>query len=172
MFILSKMDSKSVELTTEKQDLESILKQSVPGLVSDVRRAETLAAADGNGLQDRSATGHQLLVPPSIFNMGILLPPGLAFLNRLKEIVPSGSDVASSTLTSFLDDFLVNVFLPQLDETLVELCSQIFIELDAFQQDPQWSSKWQRPVFLVTLSAWLQTEGETDVNRVQQNSTI
>jgi hypothetical protein len=52
-----------------------------------------------------------------------------------------------STLTSFLDDFLVNVFHPQLDETLAELSVQIFIELDAFQEDPQWSSIARRPIF-------------------------
>lgn len=143
------MDTKSADLSTEKQDLELILKQSVPGLVPDVRRSENLTAVNGIGSQDRSATGHKLLIQPSIFNMGTLLPPGLNFLSRLKEIVPSGSDVVSSTLTSFLDDFLVNVFLPQLDETLVELCSQIFIELEAFQQDTHWPNKSQRPIFLV-----------------------
>ena len=52
-----------------------------------------------------------------------------------------------STLTSFLDDFLVNVFQPQLEETVTESCTQSFAELDAFQKDSQWSQHAVRPIF-------------------------
>ncbi|KAF2653742.1 hypothetical protein K491DRAFT_717810 [Lophiostoma macrostomum CBS 122681] len=146
MFKLTDMDTKSSELTTEREDLEFILKSSVPGLVSDSKRPD-----DSNDLQsanlDGSATGHKLLIEPSVFNMGILLPPSLDFLNRLKEVVPSGSDIIMSTLTSFLDDFLVNVFHPQLDETLIEMSAQTFIELDAFQQEPEWAKHSKKPIF-------------------------
>jgi len=75
------------------------------------------------------------------------LPPTLAFLQRLKIIVPPGSDLVTSTLTSFLDNFLVNVFLPQLDETLGKLSDSVFEESDSFQQDPQWTKVARRPVF-------------------------
>jgi exocyst complex component 4 len=146
MFKLTDIDNKASELTQERDDLEFILKSSVPGLVSDSKRLEG-ALQTTSQHHDGSATGHKLLVEPSVFNMGILLPPSLEFLNRLKEVVPPGSDIAVSTLTSFLDDFLVNVFHPQLDETLVELCTQTFIEIDAFQQDPQWGLQAQKPIF-------------------------
>jgi len=82
-----------------------------------------------------------------VFNMSLLLPPTLAFLQRLKIIVPPGSDLVTSTLTSFLDNFLVNVFLPQLDETLGKLSDSVFEESDAFQQDAQWTKVARRPVF-------------------------
>lgn len=140
------MDTKSSELSQQREDLEFILKSSVPGLVSDSKRPDDITTSTSSNL-DGSATGHKLLVEPSVFNMGILLPPSLDFLNRLKEVVPPGSDIVMSTLTSFLDDFLVNVFHPQLDETLVELCAQTFIELDAFQEDPQWSQHSKKPIF-------------------------
>jgi exocyst complex component 4 len=116
--------------------------------VSDAKRSENTATDTSTNL-DGSATGHKLLVEPTVFNMGILLPPSLDFLNRLKEVVPPGSDIVMSTLTSFLDDFLVNVFHPQLDETLVELCSQAFIDLDSFQQDPHWTKHSKKPIFKV-----------------------
>jgi exocyst complex component 4 len=90
---------------------------------------------------------HKSLVEPSVFNMSLLLPPTLAFLQRLKNIVPPGSDLVTSTLTSFLDNFLVNVFLPQLDETLGKLSDSVFEESDSFQQDPQWTKVARRPVF-------------------------
>jgi hypothetical protein len=54
-----------------------------------------------------------------------------------------------STLTSFLDDFLVNVFHPQLDETLAELSSQTFIEIDSFSEDPHWAKYSKKPIFKV-----------------------
>ena len=136
------------ELSKERDDLELILKTSVPGLVSDSKRLEDVNTNNTTNL-DGSATGHKLLVEPSVFNMGILLPPSLDFLNRLKEVVPSNADISLSTLTSFLDDFLVNVFLPQLDETLIELCAQTFVELDAFAEDPQWTRHSKKPIFKV-----------------------
>lgn len=147
IFSLADTDPKSVEMTTEFEDLESILKASVPGLVSGSRQAKGIASDDKNQQTDGAATGHKLLIEPSVFNMGLLLPPSLAFLQRLKDIVPPGPHIKTSTLTSFLDDFLVNVFLPQLDETLMKLSSQVFEEPDVFQEDPQWTQLAKRPIF-------------------------
>ncbi|OAL02546.1 hypothetical protein IQ06DRAFT_291921 [Phaeosphaeriaceae sp. SRC1lsM3a] len=146
MFKLSDMNTKTPDIAQEREDLEYILKSSVPGLVSESKRPEDMVAISNANL-DGSATGHKLLVEPSVFNMGILLPPSLDFLNRLKEVVPPNSDIVLSTLTSFLDDFLVNVFLPQLDETLAEMASQTFIEVDSFSEDPHWAKYSKKPIF-------------------------
>lgn len=149
MFKLSDMNTKSPDITQEREDLEFILRSSVPGLVSESKRPEDMVAVS-NANPDGSATGHKLLVEPSVFNMGILLPPSLDFLNRLKEVVPSNSDIVLSTLTSFLDDFLANVFQPQLEETLGEMASQTFIELDSFSEDPHWAKHSKKPIFRVS----------------------
>ena len=98
---------------------------------------------------DGPVTGHKLLVEPSVFNISLLLPPSLGFLQRLKELVPPDSDIAMSTLTSFLDDFLVNVFHPQLEETVTELCTQTYLMPDAFQKDANWAQQSSRPLFKV-----------------------
>jgi len=148
MFKLSDMDTKLTDVAQEREDLEFILKTSVPGLVSDSKRTES-ANTNTNSNIEGNATGHKLLVEPSVFNMGILLPPSLDFLNRLKEVVPTGSDIVMSTLTSFLDDFLVNVFHPQLDETLVELCAQAYVEVDSYKEDPHWTKHSKKPIFKV-----------------------
>jgi exocyst complex component 4 len=147
MFKLQDMDTKSSDLTTEKEDLQTILTTSVPGLVSDSKKFGVSDQASSTNAPDGSATGHRLLVTPNVFNMAILLPPSLTFLTRLKEVVPSSSDITMNILTSFLDDFLINVFLPQLDETVAEMCSQVFIEIDAFQQDPSWQTHANKPIF-------------------------
>lgn len=150
MFKLNDMDTKVTDVAQEREDLELILKSSVPGLVTNSKKLEDSTNNDATVNLDGSATGHTLLVEPSIFNMGILLPPSLDFLNRLKEVVPPNSDIVMSTLTSFLDDFLVNVFHPQLDETLVELSSRSFIELDSFNEDSQWTKHSKKPIFKVS----------------------
>ena len=150
MFKLSDTDNNSTSLVTEREDLEYILKSSVPGLVS-AGAANTPANEESAKLKDRSATGHKLLVEPSVFNMGMLLTPSLSFLTRLKDVVPANSDVAVSTLTSFLDDFLVNVFLPQMEETLADQCGTAFNQSDAFTDDPKWQTRAPIPVFKSTV---------------------
>ncbi|CUS10633.1 unnamed protein product [Tuber aestivum] len=145
LFKLSSTDSSSASIKKDQDDLESILKASVPGLVSESLRPAT-TSSDINTSSDGAATGHKLLIEPSVFNMGLLLPPSLAFLSRIKDIVPAGSGIVLSTLTSFLDDFLVNVFHPSLEDTIRDLFNQTTSDLDAFQQDPQWASVANKPV--------------------------
>lgn len=146
LFKLADTDSKSTELAIEKEDLDFILKSSVPGLAVTGATPVT-KPTENEKTEDRSATGHKLLVEPSVFNMGILLPPSLSFLTRLKDIVPPNSEIVLSTLTSFLDDFLINVFLPQLEEALTDMCMAASVETDAFQQDPKWQVRAQKPLF-------------------------
>lgn len=166
LFRFSETDTKSVEMVTELEALDGIIRAAVPGLTansrkggvdkkaaaiaprSDLRKAS--GAAYGKSQQDGGA--QKSLVEPSVFNMSLLLPPTLVFLQRLKTIVPPGSDLATSTLTSFLDNFLVNVFQPQLDETLGKLSDTVFGEADAFQQDSDWTLVSKRPVFKGTTS--------------------
>ncbi|BAE62389.1 unnamed protein product [Aspergillus oryzae RIB40] len=149
MFKLSETDG-STEMKTEQNELDEILRSSVPGLVSKTRQ-KTTPNGNPDSKQGNSGTGHKILIEPSVFNMSILLPPSLSFIQRLKEIVPVDSDIAMSTLTSFLDDFMVNVFLPQLDETVTDLCMLSYITPDAFTEDPQWLAVSPRPVFKGTV---------------------
>ncbi|KAE8150708.1 hypothetical protein BDV25DRAFT_129331 [Aspergillus avenaceus] len=149
MFKLSETDE-TTEMKAEQNELDEILRSSVPGLVSKTRQKSS-SNDNSDSKQGNSGTGHKILIEPSVFNMSILLPPSLSFIQRLKEIVPVDSDIAMSTLTSFLDDFMVNVFLPQLDETVTDLCTLSYISPDAFMEDPQWLMVSPRPVFKGTV---------------------
>ncbi|KAK2800656.1 hypothetical protein FQN50_008040 [Emmonsiellopsis sp. PD_5] len=151
MFKLSEVDPKSSDMKAEQDELDEILRSSVPGLVSKSRQKAS-ATNSSRSRQESSGTGHKLLIEPSVFNMSLLLPPSLAFIHRLKDIVPFNSDIMLSTLTSFLDDFLINVFQPQLDEAVTDLCAMTFIALDAFTEDPQWSRVSPRPIFRGTIA--------------------
>lgn len=158
VFKFAAIDNKSPDLAVEQEALERILQASVPGLVSkSVRRPGVSSNIDSLAI-DGPVAGHKLLIEPNVFNISLLLPPSLSFLQRLKDIVPLDSDIAISTLTSFLDDFLVNVFHPQLEETVSELCAHSLIDIDAFQQYPQWSQHAMRPLFRVRTPPLLGTE--------------
>ncbi|KAK4152631.1 putative exocyst complex component sec8 [Chaetomidium leptoderma] len=161
LFKFSEVDSKSTEMATEYEALDGIIRAAVPGLTSNSRkgadnkkaglvvpRSDPAAARKSASYGSNQGSGtYKSLVEPSVFNMSLLLPPTLIFLQRLKNIVPPGSDLATSTLTSFLDNFLVNVFQPQLDETLGKLSDTVFGEADAFLQDSEWARVAKRPVF-------------------------
>jgi hypothetical protein len=151
MFKLSDVDRKSSGMKAEQDELNEILRASVPGLVSKSRHR----VSNGGPVRSRqgnSATGHKLLIEPSVFNMSLLLPPSLSFIQRLKDIVPLNSDIVMSTLTSFLDNFLINVFQPQLDEAVTDLCTMSFIAVDAFTEDSQWTRCSLKPIFKVSLT--------------------
>ncbi|KAF7716728.1 Uncharacterized protein PECH_008655 [Penicillium ucsense] len=149
MFKLSDIEQSS-EMKAEEDELDEILQSSVPGLVSKTRQKTSVSEALPSR-QANSGTGHKILLEPSVFNMRLLLPPSLSFIQRLKDIVPTDSDISMTTLTSFLDDFMVNVFLPQLDETVTDLCTLSFIAADAFTEDPQWTKVSPRPIFKGTV---------------------
>ncbi|CAP73735.1 uncharacterized protein PODANS_2_10950 [Podospora anserina S mat+] len=161
LFKFSEADAKSAEMTAEYEALDNIIQNAVPGLTSNsgknskkstlvVPRSDAAATRKSLGAgygREQSSGTYKSLVEPSVFNMSLLLPPTLVFLQRLKSIVPPGSDLATSTLTSFLDNFLVNVFQPQLDETLGKLSDTVFGEADAFLQDSEWAHLAKRPIF-------------------------
>ncbi|PNP53492.1 hypothetical protein THARTR1_06186 [Trichoderma harzianum] len=160
LFKFSEADTKSIEVAAEFDALESIIQATVPGLTGGSRKhgpenKRNKSTADeigsrrsaGYGVNRGAPGSYKSLVEPSVFNMSLLLPPTLIFLQRLKTIVPPGSDLATSTLTTFLDNFLVNVFQPQLDETIGKLCDAVFGESDSFLQDPDWNQCSQRPIF-------------------------
>ena len=147
VFKLSEIDQKSADLAKDQRDLDQILEASVPGLVSKSQRPSNGSQGLTGSNRDGPVASHKLLVEPNVFNIGSLLPPSLTFLQRLRDIVPHDADIAMSTLTSFLDEFLVNVFHPQLEDTVTELCNQSFVDLEAFQQDSQWVQRADRPIF-------------------------
>ncbi|ROT39164.1 Sec8 exocyst complex component-specific domain-containing protein [Sodiomyces alkalinus F11] len=162
LFKFAETDPKAPDIVAEYDALESILRAAVPGLTDDRKGAASDKRAGSRPILDpvgsrkgaaasyetkQGSESHKSLVEPSVFNMSLLLPPTLVFLQRLRTIVPPGSDLATSTLTTFLDNFLVNVFHPQLDETLDKLSDTIFGEADSFLQDQEWARVAKKPVF-------------------------
>ena len=150
MFRLAEMDQKALVVKSEQAELDEILKSSVPGLVSKSKAKGINNNSERN--HDNTSAGHKLLIEPGVFNMTILLTPSLTFLQRLKDIVPQTSQIPMSTLTSFLDEFLLNIFHPQLEEAVTELCARCMVDLEAFFEDPLWSKHSSHPIFKGTIA--------------------
>jgi len=126
MFRFSDTDTRQLtsEIKPVDEALQKSLKSSVPGLVH-MQSADTGANAQQSilpgytsGSDDRfsSAIKHRTLIPPNAFNVSTLFQPTLAFVERATSIVPPGFEEETGTFASVLEDFVVKVFLPQLDE--------------------------------------------------------
>ena len=135
IFRFSDTDSRSLsnDIKAVDAELQRSLKASVPGLVH-------MQAADSNvggqqsvllqgslaGSDDRYSTSakHRTLIPPNAFNVSTLFQPTLSFIERASVIVPPGFEDETSGFGSVLEDFVVKVFLPQLDEKVTSSFQQ------------------------------------------------
>lgn len=70
-----------------------------------------------------SGQHHRLLVRPDAFHVSTLFQPTLAFLDRVAEVLPSGLEAARASST-VLDEFVLRVYLPQLEEKVSFLFHQ------------------------------------------------
>lgn len=113
--------------------MQKSLKASVPGLV----HMQTADSGTGGqqsvllhgsmaGSDDRysSSARHRTLIPPNAFNVSTLFQPTLSFIERASAIVPPGFEDETSGFGSVLEDFVVKVFLPQLDEKVTSSFQQ------------------------------------------------
>ena len=126
MFRFADTDTRQLasEVKTVDDALQKSLKSSVPGLVhmqsadSGANSQQSILPGLTSGSDDRfsSATKHRTLIPPNAFNVSTLFQPTLAFIDRATSIVPPGFEEETGTFSSVLEDFVVKVFLPQLDE--------------------------------------------------------
>lgn len=119
VFRFSESDSKSIAKTLKRheEELTRVLKDTVPGLVQGTSDQATQTSLSTIGADDRflEAGHHRVLIKPDAFHINALFRPTLCFLERVSEILPNGSEAARSC-SSFVDEFVLNVYLPQLEE--------------------------------------------------------
>jgi exocyst complex component 4 len=110
-------------LRHHEDELTRVLKDTMPGLVQGVSESTIQTTLSYVGTDDRllgAGQHHRLLIKPDAFHVSILFQPTLAFLDRIAEVLPSGVDSARSS-SAVLDDFVLKVYLPQLEEKVSEL---------------------------------------------------
>jgi exocyst complex component 4 len=106
-------------LRRHEEELTIALKESVPGLVQGTteQSAQSTTAQLGNDDRLLEAGHHRVLIKPDAFHVSFLFQPTLSFLDRVVEILPSGVDAARAS-SAYLDEFVLNIYLPQLEEKI------------------------------------------------------
>ncbi|KAF8519097.1 Sec8 exocyst complex component-specific domain-containing protein [Hysterangium stoloniferum] len=130
----SKLATRS--LKQHEDELIRVLKQSVPGLVQGTGEQAAQSTLTQIGTDERflEVGRHRVLVRPDAFHVGVLFQPTLSFLDRVVEILPTGVDAARAS-SAFLDEFVLNVYLPQLEEKVQSIFTHAVSDPDAFQPD-------------------------------------
>ncbi|KZT30767.1 hypothetical protein NEOLEDRAFT_1159877 [Neolentinus lepideus HHB14362 ss-1] len=133
------MKSATKTLRQYEDDLTRVLRDTVPGLVhGSVENATQNTLSTVGTSDDRLlSTGqhHRLLIKPDAFHVSVLFQPTLAFLDRVADVLPSGMESARASST-ILEEFVLKVYLPQLEEKVSELFHQSVTGPDAFRPDP------------------------------------
>ncbi|GLB35982.1 putative vacuolar-sorting protein 54, of GARP complex [Lyophyllum shimeji] len=130
-----KMTSKA--LRQHEDGLTRVLNDTMPGLVpgsGDAVQA-TLASVGTDDRMLGADQHHRLLIRPDAFHVSVLFQPTLAFLSRIAAVFPFGVE-SERTSSAVLDEFVLKVYLPQLEEKVSDLFHQTVTGPEAFQPDP------------------------------------
>ncbi|PCH33923.1 hypothetical protein WOLCODRAFT_135391 [Wolfiporia cocos MD-104 SS10] len=125
-------------LKQHEEGLIQVLKDTVPGLVQGSAENAVQATLSAVGTDDRlsgSSQHHRVLVHPDAFHVSVLFQPTLAWLDRIAEVLPSGLEAARAS-SVVLEEFVLNVYLPQLEDKISLLFHQAVTSPDAFEPDP------------------------------------
>ncbi|KAH9836975.1 Sec8 exocyst complex component-specific domain-containing protein [Rhodofomes roseus] len=125
-------------LKSHEDELTRVLRDTVPGLVQGSADNAVQATLSAVGTDDRlsgTSQHHRVLIRPDAFHVSMLFQPTLAWLDRIAEVLPSGMEAARST-SMVLEDFVLDVYLPQLEDKVSELFHQAVTSPDAFEPDP------------------------------------
>lgn len=113
-------------LREHEDELNRVLKDTVPGLVQGPSETAVQVTLVTVGTDERllgTDQHHRLLVKPDAFHISVLFQPTLAFIDRVTEILPSGFEAARAS-SAVLDEFVLSVYLPQLEEKVSLLFHQ------------------------------------------------
>lgn len=97
-----------------------VLRDTMPGLVQSSSENAVQSALSSLGSDERvlgAGQHHRLLIKPNAFHVTVLFQPTLAFLGRVANVLPDGLESARSA-SEVLDDFVLKVYLPQLEEKI------------------------------------------------------
>jgi hypothetical protein len=108
-------------LRPHEDSLTKVLKDTMPGLAPNAA-GDTSQTIVTSAIDDRllGVDQHRLLIRPDPFHVTVLFQPTLSFLQRVSESLPSGIE-SPQTSTVVLDQFVLNVYLPRLEEKVSDL---------------------------------------------------
>ncbi|OWZ70298.1 hypothetical protein AYX14_04331 [Cryptococcus neoformans] len=138
MFKFNDSDSRAIQKEIKPIDdsVQQALRSSVPGLVNmQSDQPVSVVAPDTDDRFSPSSGRYRTLVPPNAFNVTTLFQPTLAFIHRASAIVPPGFESETQGFSTILEDFVVKVFLTQLDEKVTAGFQKAVSGYDAYQVD-------------------------------------
>lgn len=149
-FVDTDMKSAKKSLRSHEDELNLVLRDTVPGLVQGASESAIQSALTNLSMDDRliGAEHHRLLIHSDAFHVSVLFQPTLVFLERVAEVLPSGLESVRAS-TELLDDFVFSVYLPQLEEKTSMLFHNIVTSHDAFLVDPASLKLSQEPLLKV-----------------------
>jgi exocyst complex component 4 len=108
-------------LRPHEDSLTRVLKDTMPGLAPNAA-GDTSQTIVTSAIDERllGAEQHRLLIRPDAFHVTVLFQPTLSFLQRVSESLPSGIE-SPQTSSVVLDQFVLNVYLPRLEEKVSDL---------------------------------------------------
>ncbi|KAI0322694.1 Sec8 exocyst complex component-specific domain-containing protein [Amylostereum chailletii] len=142
-------------LRPHEEELNRVLRDTVPGLVQGSTESAVQATLSSVGTDERLLgidQHHRLLIKPDAFHVSVLFQPMLSFLERVVAALPSGSESARAS-SAVMEEFVLNVYLPQLEEKVSLLFHQAVTGTEAFLPDS--SSPWLSKEPLVNASTQL-----------------
>ncbi|KAI7857397.1 Sec8 exocyst complex component-specific domain-containing protein [Circinella umbellata] len=131
-----------------QSNLYTSLRKQVPGFDKDFVKQDSMLHSSiiDKYASDMAYRGHKLLIKPDAYNVSVLLQPTMAFLVRLRQVFPNYDDKNAEGFGSFLDEFAINVFLPQIEEKVMQLISHATVGMDAFQDDRNYKNLSKYPI--------------------------
>ena len=135
------------EFQSQYQTLQNTLDESVPGLASAAYEDSQAPQKMTPFAPTNLSSSHQLLTSPNVLNIRVLLDPTLTFVQKAKAVFPYHEKGTEKETDRFLEDFLINVFLPQLEDSLSRSFNNIMMKSDAFDLDSQWNQLSKRPIY-------------------------
>lgn len=110
-------------LKPHEDGLTRVLNDTMPGLVPGSSGDALQVTLTSIGTDDRmlgTDHHHRLIIHPDAFHVSVLFQPTLRFLDRISEVLPFGVESAR-TSSAVLDEFVLKVYLPQLEEKVSDL---------------------------------------------------
>lgn len=159
MFRFGDTDAKVASKLLRKQedDLSKVLRETVPGLVHFGQASTDPTAASLSGVSlslsdDRPGNlgHHRMLIGADALHVTVLFQPTLTWLDRVQAAFPTSMTVPTSEAQSLLDDFVLNVYFPQLEEKVQRLFQDMMSAPDAFHDDPGWRALSSTPLVKVS----------------------
>lgn len=136
-FKFTNLDSDQQAIKKQYQELQKTFEKTVPGLVATARDSNKKNKTFDPFLPVDLKVTHILLVSPNVFNIRVMLDPTVQFFLKSCALFPREVPMP---LYGFVQEFLVKVFVPQLEKTMISVYQKSIISSSVSTSEQQSSN--------------------------------